>query len=203
MSRRTNGEGSWGIKTIKGVKYFYYRDTDCSYTYGKSQKEIKANTLNMVKVPLESKVAVKKYSLGMKQRLGIANALLGNPDVLIFDEPTNGLDPQGIMDVRNLIQRLNEEEGKTIIVSSHILSELQNTAHRFGMLYDGVVVKELDQDDLRVNADITSINVHNDDVEKATKVLQDAGIQIKGTEQAMTSLENYYFGLIEGGGDNA
>ncbi len=150
-----------------------------------------------------SKVAVKKYSLGMKQRLGIANALLGNPDVLIFDEPTNGLDPQGIMDVRNLIQRLNEEEGKTIIVSSHILSELQNTAHRFGMLYDGVVVKELDQDDLRVNADITSINVHNDDVEKATKVLQDAGIQIKGTEQAMTSLENYYFGLIEGGGDNA
>ncbi len=60
MSRRTNGEGSWGTKTIKGVRYFYYRDTDRSYTYGKSQKEIKANTLNMVKVPLESKVAVKK-----------------------------------------------------------------------------------------------------------------------------------------------
>ena len=156
-------------------------------------------------VPLSRKLTCRGIVPGnyYKQRLGIANALLGNPDVLIFDEPTNGLDPQGIMDVRNLIQRLNEEEGKTIIVSSHILSELQNTAHRFGMLYDGVVVKELDQDDLRVNADITSINVHNDDVEKATKVLQDAGIQIKGTEQAMTSLENYYFGLIEGGGDNA
>lgn len=149
-----------------------------------------------------AKVPVKKYSLGMKNRLGIANALLGNPELLIFDEPTNGLDPQGIMDVRNMIQKINEEEGTTIIVSSHILSELQNTAHRFGMLYNGVVIKELDQEDLRVRANITSINVADDDVEKAMNALKQAGVDVKGTEQAMNSLENYYFSLI-GGEDNA
>jgi len=149
-----------------------------------------------------AKIPVKKYSLGMKQRLGIANALLGNPEILIFDEPTNGLDPQGIMDVRNMIQKINEEEGTTIIVSSHILSELQNTAHRFGMLYNGVVIKELDQEDLRVRANVTSINVADDDLEKAMDALKAAGVDVKGTEQAMNSLENYYFSLI-GGGDNA
>ena len=149
-----------------------------------------------------AKVPVKKYSLGMKNRLGIANALLGKPELLIFDEPTNGLDPQGIMDVRNMIQKINEEEGTTIIVSSHILSELQNTAHRFGMLYNGVVIKELDQEDLRVRANITSINVADDDVEKAMNALKQAGVDVKGTEQAMNSLENYYFSLI-GGEDNA
>ena len=149
-----------------------------------------------------AKIPVKKYSLGMKQRLGIANALLGNPEILIFDEPTNGLDPQGIMDVRNMIQKINEEEGTTIIVSSHILSELQNTAHRFGMLYNGVVIKELDQEDLRVRANVTSINVADDDLEKAMDALKAAGVDVKGTEQAMNSLENYYFSLI-GGEDNA
>ena len=149
-----------------------------------------------------AKIPVKKYSLGMKQRLGIANALLGNPEILIFDEPTNGLDPQGIMDVRNMIQKINEEDGTTIIVSSHILSELQNTAHRFGMLYNGVVIKELDQEDLRVRANVTSINVADDDLEKAMDALKAAGVDVKGTEQAMNSLENYYFSLI-GGGDNA
>ena len=149
-----------------------------------------------------AKIPVKKYSLGMKQRLGIANALLGNPEILIFDEPTNGLDPQGIMDVRNMIQKINEEEGTTIIVSSHILSELQNTAHRFGMLYNGVVIKELDQEDLRVRANVTSINVADDDLDKAMDALKAAGVDVKGTEQAMNSLENYYFSLI-GGGDNA
>lgn len=148
-----------------------------------------------------AKVPAKKYSLGMRQRLGIANALLGDPDVLIFDEPTNGLDPQGIMDVRNLIQKLNEESGKTIIVSSHILSELQNTAHRFGMLYDGVLIKELSQEDLRIQSNVTSINVDDADVETAKKALLDAGVTIKGTEKAMSSLENYYFSLIGGGED--
>ena len=149
-----------------------------------------------------AKMPVKKYSLGMKQRLGIANALLGDPEILIFDEPTNGLDPQGIMDIRNMLQKINEEEGKTIIVSSHILSELQNTAHRFGMLYNGIVIKELDQEDLRVRANVTSINVADEDLEKATNALKEAGVDIKGTEQAMDSLENYYFSLI-GGEDNA
>ncbi|MCR4847027.1 MAG: ATP-binding cassette domain-containing protein [Eubacterium sp.] len=155
-------------------------------------------------VGLDSKAAdtpAKKYSLGMKQRLGLAQSLLGNPELLIFDEPTNGLDPQGIMDVRNLLQKLNEEEGKTILVSSHILGELQNTAHRFGIIHDGVLMKELVQDDFRVQKNITSINVEDKDVEKAKALLEQNGIEIHGLAQATSSLEDYYFDLIGGGED--
>jgi len=191
-----------------GVNFYNYLSGAENLHYYRRMKGIKEKdeverVLEIVGLNSDAaKIPVKKYSLGMKQRLGIANALLGNPEILIFDEPTNGLDPQGIMDVRNMIQKINEEEGTTIIVSSHILSELQNTAHRFGMLYNGVVIKELDQEDLRVRANVTSINVADDDLEKAMDALKAAGVDVKGTEQAMNSLENYYFSLI-GGGDNA
>ena len=191
-----------------GVNFYNYLSGAENLHYYRRMKGIKEKdeverVLEIVGLNSDAaKIPVKKYSLGMKQRLGIANALLGNPEILIFDEPTNGLDPQGIMDVRNMIQKINEEEGTTIIVSSHILSELQNTAHRFGMLYNGVVIKELDQEDLRVRANVTSINVADDDLDKAMDALKAAGVDVKGTEQAMNSLENYYFSLI-GGGDNA
>jgi ABC-type multidrug transport system ATPase subunit len=148
-----------------------------------------------------AKVPAKKYSLGMKQRLGIANAMLGNPDIMIFDEPTNGLDPQGIHDIRTMIKRLNTEEGKTIIISSHILSELENTADRFGIIHEGIVKKELSQEDFREQKDITSINVSDSDLEKAKQVLSDNGIEIKGIEQTKVSLEDYYFSLIGGEAD--
>ena len=140
--------------------------------------------------------------MGMKQRLGIANALLGDPDILIFDEPTNGLDPQGIVDVRNLIGRLNAEQGKTIIVSSHILGELEHTAHRFGIIHEGVLMRELTQEDFRTQNNVTSINVSDADVKKAIELLEANGIKVKGTEQAKSSLEEFYFNLI-GGGENA
>jgi len=140
--------------------------------------------------------------MGMKQRLGIANALLGDPDILIFDEPTNGLDPQGIVDVRNLIGRLNAEQGKTIIVSSHILGELEHTAHRFGIIHEGVLMRELTQEDFRTQNNVTSINVADADVKKAIELLEANGIKVKGTEQAKSSLEEFYFNLI-GGGENA
>ncbi len=191
-----------------GVNFYNYLSGAENLHYYRRLKGIKEKdeverVLEIVGLDSDAaKIPVKKYSLGMKQRLGIANALLGSPEILIFDEPTNGLDPQGIMDVRNMIQKINEEEGTTIIVSSHILSELQNTAHRFGMLYNGVVIKELDQEDLRVRANVTSINVADDDLEKAMDALKAAGVDVKGTEQAMNSLENYYFSLI-GGEDNA
>jgi ABC-type multidrug transport system ATPase subunit len=148
-----------------------------------------------------AKVPAKKYSLCMKQRLGIANAMLGNPDIMIFDEPTNGLDPQGIHDIRTMIKRLNTEEGKTIIISSHILSELENTADRFGIIHEGIVKKELSQEDFREQKDITSINVSDSDLEKAKQVLSDNGIEIKGVEQTKVSLEDYYFSLIGGEAD--
>ena len=207
-NEKENNAARAKIGFFVGVNFYNYLSGEENLHYYRRLKGIKdesevSRVLNVVGLDDKAaKMPVKKYSLGMKQRLGIANALLGDPEILIFDEPTNGLDPQGIMDVRNMIQKINEEEGKTIIVSSHILSELQNTAHRFGMLYNGVVIKELDQEDLRVRANVTSINVADEDVEKATNALKEAGIDIMGTEQAMNSLENYYFSLI-GGEDNA
>ncbi len=149
-----------------------------------------------------AEVPAERFSMGMKQRLGIANALLGDPDILIFDEPTNGLDPQGIVDVRNLIGRLNAEQGKTIIVSSHILGELEHTAHRFGIIHEGVLMRELTQEDFRTQNNVTSINVSDADVKKAIELLEANGIKVKGTEQAKSSLEEFYFNLI-GGGENA
>ena len=89
-----------------------------------------------------------QFSLGMKQRLGIAIALLAEPEIIILDEPVNGLDPQGIADIRNLIKTLNEQYGMTIIISSHILSELEHTATRFGIVNDGQIVAELTTKDL-------------------------------------------------------
>lgn len=141
------------------------------------------------------------FSLGMRQRIGIANALLGNPDVVILDEPTNGLDPQGIIDIRNTVKKINEEYGTTFIISSHILGELQNTATRFGLLNNGVVVKEISQDDLMQSDNIVRLSV--DDLEKAKEVLLREGISILAEERETKSLEDYYFSLIGGGDHNA
>ena len=80
---------------------------------------------------------VQTFSLGMKQRLGIAIALVHNPQLIILDEPTNGLDPQGIADIRNLIQKLSKEEGKTVLVSSHLLSEIEQVATQILILHKG------------------------------------------------------------------
>lgn len=138
----------------------------------------------------------KQYSLGMKQRLGIANAILGNPEILILDEPTNGLDPQGIADIRKLVQRLNEEFGMTVIVSSHILGELQNTAHRFGIVNNGVVEKVITQEELVTRQNLVQISV--DDLDKAREALTAAGIEIKGEKQESLSLEDFYFSIVGG-----
>ena len=142
------------------------------------------------------KAPVKNYSMGMRQRLGIANALLGNPEILILDEPTNGLDPQGIADVRALLQKLNQEYGMTIIVSSHILGELQNTAHRFGIVNDGRIVREISTEDLQTDEKTVRISV--DDLERAEEALMAAGVKVLGKEQETRSLEEYYFNLVGG-----
>lgn len=138
----------------------------------------------------------RQYSLGMKQRLGIANAILGNPEILILDEPTNGLDPQGIADIRRLIQKLNEEYGMTVIVSSHILGELQHTAHRFGIVDHGEIARVISQEELTTEQNIVRISV--DDLEKAKEALTKAGIQIKGESKESISLEDFYFGIVGG-----
>ena len=96
----------------------------------------------------DNKKLVKRYSMGMKQRLGIAMALLGGPDLLILDEPINGLDPEGMNQLRTLLVDLNQKKGVTILVSSHILGELSKMATRYGIIKDGCLVKEISKEEL-------------------------------------------------------
>lgn len=103
----------------------------------KVTKQLLMQQLQMVGLEDRAKDTVRTYSQGMKQRLGIAVALVHNPALIILDEPTNGLDPQGIADVRNLILRLSKEMGKTVLISSHLLSEIELIASRMIILHKG------------------------------------------------------------------
>lgn len=114
----------------------------------------------------------KAYSLGMKQRLGIANALLGNPEIVVLDEPVNGLDPQGISDFRKLIQRLNREQGITFLVSSHILGELGMMATRFGFIDKGVLIEEISREALHLKTR-SSLKIEVNDTAKASVILEE------------------------------
>lgn len=96
--------------------------------------------LDIVSLTGEEKRPVKGFSLGMKQRLGIASALLGSPELLILDEPTNGLDPSGIQEIRDLIKRMPQEHGITVLVSSHLLSEIELMADTVGIIRQGKMV---------------------------------------------------------------
>ena len=104
--------------------------------------------LHLVGLEKTGRKKVRNYSLGMKQRLGIAVALVGNPDFLILDEPTNGLDPQGIIELRELILKLNRQRQITVLISSHNLDELSRTATHYGFIVDGSMVKEITAEEL-------------------------------------------------------
>lgn len=195
--------GKRKIGFLIGADFFSYLTGRQNLEYYRRLKGIKdkkevERVLKMVGLE-DTKSVYGKYSLGMKQRLGIANAMLGNPEILILDEPTNGLDPQGIADVRKMLKSLNEEYGITVIISSHILGELQHTAHRFGIVNGGSMVKELSAEDLLSEEKAVRISV--DDLEKAKEVLKGAGIEILNEVQETRSLEDYYFDLV-GGGNN-
>lgn len=143
---------------------------------GLKDKEKIIELLNLVKLDYKSKKIVKKFSLGMKQRLAIALALLGNPDLLILDEPINGLDPEGIRQIREVIQYLNENKKMTIIISSHILGELSKIATRYGIIRDGQMIEEISAKELDQKCrDYLLLKVEQ--VEKAIPLLEnDLGI---------------------------
>ena len=122
-------------------------------------------------MPYKDKKLFSKYSLGMKQRLGIANAILHDPELLILDEPTNGLDPIGIAEVRNFIKNLSVERGKTILISSHILSEISLLADDIGIIDHGVLLEESSMDELE-KKNRKYIQLQVSDIPKASLILE-------------------------------
>lgn len=139
---------------------------------GIPEKKIIDNILEVVELSDMKKKKVKFFSLGMRQRLGLALALLGNPDFLILDEPINGLDPEGIVKMRNLLKRLNEEQNITILISSHILGELSKLATRYGVINNGILAEEFTDKELKLKCR-KYLNLKVSDSSIASFVLED------------------------------
>ena len=138
---------------------------------GIPDKSIIDKTLKIVGLADTGKKKVRNFSLGMKQRLGIAIALLNTPEFLILDEPINGLDPAGIKEIRNLIKTLNKEYGMTILISSHILEELYNTATDFILIDKGHIIEELSEAELNEKCK-QHVEIKTMDPQKAIMVLE-------------------------------
>ena len=134
-------------------------------------EQVIQETLELIDLQNAGRKPFKDFSLGMKQRLAIGLAILAKPDLLILDEPVNGLDPIGISDLRTLLLRLNRELGMTMIISSHILSELQQVANRFGFIKDGRLIKEISKTEFdRLSEDYIVLKTHA--VEAASRLLE-------------------------------
>lgn len=143
--------------------------------------------LKLVGLNKAGKKKVKKFSLGMKQRLGIAIALIGNPDFLILDEPINGLDPEGIIEVRELILKLNKEKGITFLISSHYLDELSKIATHYGFLNNGQIIQEITSDKLEENCKKRlEINVNN--MKECIKYLEESNISYEVVSEQLINI---------------
>lgn len=117
---------------------------------------------------------VRKFSLGMKGRLGIAMALVGEPDLLVLDEPTNGLDPQGISNIREIVENLCKEKNMTILISSHILGELSKFATHYGIIDKGDMIEEISKDELMAKC-CEQIEIKLDEIGQGCRILDELG----------------------------
>lgn len=134
-------------------------------------KDCVARTLKQVGLQETGRKQAKHFSLGMKQRLGLAIALLGDPEFLILDEPTNGLDPMGVVEMRELLKRLNREQGITILISSHILSELNLLASHYGIIHRDQLLEQLTAQELSAKCQ-QYLLIKVDSPDKAAAVIQ-------------------------------
>ncbi|MNO31013.1 putative ABC transporter ATP-binding protein YbhF [compost metagenome] len=134
-------------------------------------KDCVARMLELVGLQGTGRKKVKNFSLGMKQRLGLAIALLGDPEFLILDEPTNGLDPMSVIEMRELLKQLNHERGITIMISSHILSELHLLASHYGIIHHGKLLEQLTAQELNDKCQ-QYVYIKADDSDKAATVIQ-------------------------------
>ena len=184
--------------------------------------------LELVRLTGAGKKKFKTFSLGMKQRLGIAIALAGDPDLLVLDEPVNGLDPQGIVEIRELILKLNRERRITVLISSHILDELSRLATHYGIIDHGRMVKELSAEELdaacrkcirmevsdtgilarvldsmhleyRITSETTADLFAKPSVTQLAVSLAEEGCEVLSMTEKDESLESYYLSLIGGG----
>lgn len=140
--------------------------------FGITDKNAVKNLLEFVGLKDTGKKKVKNFSMGMKQRLGLAIALFRNPDFLILDEPINGLDPEGIIEIRELILKLNRENNITILISSHILGELSKIATNYGIIREGKLIEEFDASELTRRCRRCQ-KIVVDNVELATNTLEE------------------------------
>ena len=134
--------------------------------------------LRLVGLENTGKKKARNFSLGMRQRLGIAIALAGDPDFLVLDEPVNGLDPQGIIEMRELILRLNREHDSTVLMSSHILDELSRLATHYGFIDGGRMIREISAEDLEA-ACRKCIRAEVSDMGALTRVMDSMGVEYK------------------------
>jgi ABC-2 type transport system ATP-binding protein len=178
------------------------------------------------------KQSFKAFSMGMKQRLGIAGALLGSPSIVVLDEPINGLDPQGIIDMRAIIKDAHAQTGATFIISSHILAELDLLATQFGFIEQGVLLKEISHQELHEQTKKALIIEVNDLVKaqaalkawgaesesengklvlqaqlershEIARVLINSGVDVYDLHRQETTLEEYFIRLVGGGEQSA
>ena len=183
--------------------------------------------INLVGLDIAGKKPVMSYSFGMRQRLGLAIALCGFPDLVILDEPVNGLDPQGIVSIRELILKINKERGTTFIISSHLLDELAKIATDFAFIDNGSIIKQISAEEMHNNSGRT-VRARVTDTSALCKELDDSGLEyeITGDDELTikgditlselnklttaagceliefnfvdTSLEGYFINLLEG-----
>lgn len=146
--------------------------TRFSILYGADRSKIPA-ILKLVGLSDAGNKKVSAFSLGMKQRLGLAIALLNDPEILVLDEPMNGLDPAGIKDMRDLFKKLNEERGVTIIISSHILEELAKIVNVYGIINNGKLIEEISSKELEEKC-VSHIKIVCNDYDAAKKILAES-----------------------------
>lgn len=145
---------------------------------GVIEKKRVDEVLEIVSLAKEKRKRFKDYSMGMKQRLGIALCLLSSPDCLVLDEPINGLDAEGIREIRNLLVKLNQEKQITIFISSHILTELQLLATRFVFMKNGVIVEDVSRDSLQEKSQ-KQLQLTVDDTAKTAQLLERTYVDIQ------------------------
>jgi len=148
----------------------------CLYLGLKYDEEKISSLLHLVGLDDVGKKKVKNYSLGMRQRLGVALCLINDPDILLLDEPLNGLDPQGIAELRSLLIELNEKKDISILISSHILSELEKIATHYGFIKKRKLIEEISAEDLYKKCQ-KSLSLKVDNVEKAMDLLRSMNLK--------------------------